>query len=541
MRAPLLRLTNGSRARPAALVMILALLVGGSFVQRGTRGDEPSAYESARLFDEVRQHVLRDFVDTVSADRVYRNALDGMLYELNDPHSAFLSPDRLEQLDERKRGNYVGVGLQVDIRDDWLIVMSPMHGSPAERAGFEPGDRIVSIDGKSTENWTLEEAGTALRGPVGSRVTLVVERIGAATPFEVTLRRARVHVNAVRRATMLTRDVGYIELGAFSDSSAVEVGRAITDLRRAGMQSLMLDLRTNPGGLLEQGVRVADLFLDRQAAILRTRGRTPADSHDYVDEAAQRWPNLPLTVLVDDRTASAAEIVAGALQDHDRAAIVGIPTYGKGSAQTVFRLAGGALKLTTARWYTPAGRSIARREERPSEFGLVDDEPRQRPRYKTLSGRVVRGGGGIVPDVIAGDTIGDPAEAVLSAAVAGKARQFRDALSDVALRAKRTRAVRSADFTVTPEMLDALHDAMQRRGIDMPRVSFDQAAPALTRMLTYEIARFVFGPEVEFRRRAGDDRPLRVALRIATGARSARDPLQRIAEAQAAQLAEPRG
>jgi carboxyl-terminal processing protease len=296
------------------------------------------------------------------------------------------------------------------------------------------------------------------------------------------------------------------------------------------MLSLTLDLRTNPGGLLEQGVRVADMFLDRGATLVRTRGRTEDDSHDYVDPAPQRWPNLPLTILVDGRSASAAEIVAGALQDHDRAAIVGSPTYGKGSAQTVFRLSGGGLKLTTARWYTPAGRSITRRDRRETEFGLLLDQgPRDRPRVRTLGGRVVRGGGGIVPDVIAGDTLPNPQEAALNATLGGKAPAFRDALAEVALSVKRAGTVRDAEFTITTPLLDSVYVRLQRRGVEMPRMVFDDASLVVSRLLSYDIARFVFGPEVEFRRRANDDSALLEAVRIARGARSPRDPLRRVA------------
>jgi carboxyl-terminal processing protease len=530
MSAPFFRLLGGSRVVAGAVVLAFALVAGGWLVQRGTRGEHPSPYQSARLFEEVRQHVSRDFVDSISEDQLYRKAVDGILYELNDPYTKFLPQARLDQLAETTSGNYAGVGLQVDIRDGWVIVMASLPGSPAERAGFESGDRILEINSRSTENWTLEEAGNALRGAAGSRLTMTVDRVGAATPFRITLRRARIHVSAVRRATMLTPDVGYIELRAFSDSTAPELERAIESLRARGMLSLTLDLRTNPGGLLEQGVRVADMFLERGATLVRTRGRTEDDSHDYVDPTPQRWPNLPLTVLVDGRSASAAEIVAGALQDHDRAAIVGTPTYGKGSAQTVFRLNDGGLKLTTARWYTPAGRSITRRERRETEFGLLLEQgPRDRPRVRTLGGRIVRGGGGIVPDVIAGDTVPNPQEAALNATLGGKATVFRDALAEVALSVKRAGSVRDPEFTVTSGLLDSVYQRLQRRGVDMPRMVFDDATLVVSRLLSYEIARFVFGPEVEFRRRANDDRALLEAVRIAGGARSPRDPLRRVA------------
>jgi carboxyl-terminal processing protease len=530
------RFAGGARVIAVAAVFVLAVATGGWLVQRGTRDNQLSAYQTARLFDEVRQHIARDFVDSLSEDQLYMKAVDGVLYELNDPYTRFLPADRMEQLSETTSGNYAGVGLQVDIRDEWLIVMAALPGSPAERVGFQPGDRIIEIDGKATQGLTLEEASNALRGAIGTRVTLLVDRTGAANQFRVTLARTRVHMSAVRRAEMLTAEVGYVELRAFTDSTVVELQRAVNGLRTRGMKSMVLDLRTNPGGLLEQGVRVADLFLDRGAPILRTRGRSPEEARDYLDNAPQAWPDLPLTVLVDGRSASATEIVAGALQDHDRAAIVGTPTYGKGSAQTIFRLGGGGLKLTTARWYTPVGRSIMRRVPRETEFGIIDEAPRDRPRYRTIAGRTVHGGGGIVPDVVVGDTVPDAREAALNAAIAGKAQAFRSALSDVSLAVRRGRLVDSPNFQVTQELHDMLYDRLQGRGVRIPRVVFDDVGPVLSRHLAYEIARFVFGTDAEFQRRAADDQVLRAALRIAHGARSPQDPLQRLALAEQADL-----
>lgn len=530
------RIAGGARVIAVGAVFVLALATGGWLVQRGTRDTQLSAYQTARLFDEVRLHIGRDFVDSLSEDQLYRKAVDGVLYELNDPYTRFLPDDRLEQLAETTSGNYAGVGLQVDIRDEWLIVMAALPNSPAERVGFQPGDRIIEIDGRPAQGLTLEEASNSLRGAVGTRVTLLVDRAGAADQFRVTLSRTRVHVSAVRRAKMLTSEVGYLELRAFTDSTVVELQRAVNGLRARGMKSMVLDLRTNPGGLLDQGVRVADLFLNPGAAILRTRGRSPEEARDYLDNTPQAWPDLPLTVLVDGRSASATEIVAGALQDHDRAAIVGTPTYGKGSAQTIFRLAGGGLKLTTARWYTPVGRSIMRRVPRETEFGILDETPRDRPRYKTLGGRTVHGGGGIVPDVVVGDTLPDAREAALNAALAGKAQAFRSALADVSLAVRRGRLVDTPNFQVTQQLHDMLYDRLESRGVNIPRVVFDDVGPVVSRHLAYEIARFVFGTDAEFQRRAADDQVLRAALRIAHGARTPEDPLRRLAMAEQADL-----
>src|SRR4051812_1755894 len=355
-----LRLPSASaRARTIIVAGTLfgAMITGGWLLQRGSRTGMFTAYEGQRLFDNVLQHVENDYVDPVSDSLLYRKSLEGMLYELNDPYTTFLPPDRFARLNETTTGNYAGLGIETDLRDGWLIVVAPLPGSPAERAGLQPGDRITEIMGKPAKGWTSEEASKALRGKAGTSVVLKVERPGVPEPMEVKVVRTTIHQSAVRRASILSDNVGYIDLKAFSDSTAKELTGAISGLLTRGMKTLVIDLRTNPGGLLTQGVRVSDLFLNPGQRIVSMRGRLAEANREYADTAKQRWAQLPLIVLVDGRSASAAEIVAGALQDHDRALIVGTPTYGKGSAQSVVSFGNdGGMKLTTARWFTPAGR-----------------------------------------------------------------------------------------------------------------------------------------------------------------------------------------
>jgi carboxyl-terminal processing protease len=322
--------------------------------------------------------------------------------------------------------------------------------------------------------------------------------------------------------------VGYIDLKAFSDSTAKELNSAIASLLARGMKTLVLDLRTNPGGLLNQGVRVSDLFLDPGQKIVSMRGRLPEANREYADTAKQRWAKLPLLVLVDGRSASAAEIVAGALQDHDRAVLIGTPTYGKGSAQSVISFgAEGGLKITTARWFTPAGRSIARKL--PADDDSDEPVPARRERFRTDSGRVVYGGGGITPDVIAGDSTTPPVEANLLRALGANASHFRDAVTDYALSLKAARAIGSPDFVVTPAMREEVWQRMKARGVDIPRDVYDEAEPLVSRVIAFDIARYVFGSEAEFQRRASVDRPLQKALELARGAKTEHDLLKKVA------------
>ena len=522
-----------TRARTiiVAGTLFIALVTGGWLLQRGSRTGMFTAFEGEQLFDNVLRHVENDYVDSVSDSVLYRKSVDGMLYELNDPYTTFLPPDRFSRLNETTTGNYAGLGLETDLRDGWLIVVAPMPGGPAERAGLQPGDRITEVMGKPAKGWTSEEASRALRGKPGTTVILKVERPGLTAPIEFKLVRSTIHQSAVRRASMLSDNVGYIDLKAFSDSTAKELNGAITSLLATGMKTLVIDLRTNPGGLLTQGVRVSDLFLNPGQKIVSMRGRLPETSREYADTAKQRWPTLPLIVLVDGRSASAAEIVAGALQDHDRALIVGTPTYGKGSAQSVVSFGDdGGLKLTTARWFTPVGRSITRRVA--NEDDGDDSPPTKHERFRTDGGRTVYGGGGITPDVIAGDSATPVIEGNLIRALGANAGRFRDAITDYALYVKGAHLVTSPDFVVTPPMREEVWQRMKARGIDIPRSVFDEGEPLVSRLIGFDIARYVFGSDAEFRRRASIDKPLQKALDLAHGARTESDLLHK-ATAQA--------
>jgi carboxyl-terminal processing protease len=524
-----LRLPSSS-ARTRTVIVVGTLLgsvvMGAWLLQRGARTGTFTTFEGAQLFESVFRRVQNDFVDTVSDSALYHKSVDGMLYELRDPYSTFLPPDRFARLNETTSGNYAGLGLEVDLRDGWLIVVAPMPGGPAERAGLQPGDRIIEIAGKPTKGWTNEEASKLLRGKPGTFVTLKLERPGIPAPIELRVQRTTIHQSAVRRASLLSDGVGYIDLKAFSDSTAKELNGAITGLLARGMKTLVLDMRTNPGGLLTQGVRVSDLFLNPGQKIVSMRGRVPDANREYADTAQQRWPQLPLLVLVDGRSASAAEIVAGALQDHDRAVIIGTPTYGKGSAQSVISFgAEGGLKITTARWFTPVGRSITRRL--PSDDESDDQLPPPREKFRTDGGRTVYGGGGITPDVIAGDSTPPVAEGIFSRALGANAGRFRDAVTDYALFLKGIRGVTSPDFVVTPAMRDEVWNRMKMRGIDIPRGVYDDAEPLVSRVIGFDIARYLFGSDAEFRRRASVDKPLLKALELAHGAKSEHDLLRK--------------
>jgi carboxyl-terminal processing protease len=523
-----------SRGIVAAAVLSSALVSGGWLIEREAEARAPlDASAGARLFDQVVSHVRRDFVDTLSDSLLYRKAVAGILGELHDPHTVFLDQRRLSRLDESTSGHYAGVGIQMDVRDSGITVVATLRNTPAEQAGMASGDRIVEIDGKSALGLTAEEALKTLRGPAGSRVRVVVERPGVTAPLTFTLTRRDIQVNPVQHAILLQDGVGYADLTVFSSDAATDLSRAIDSLRAAGARSLVLDLRGNPGGLLDQGIGVADLFLDPGQAIVSTRGRTADENRAFADRGPQRWADMPLVVLTDSGSASASEIVAGALQDHDRALVVGTATYGKGSAQRVFRIRDGAVKLTTALWYTPNGRSINRPRTAPP--GVLDeDEPaapdstKPRPKFKTDAGRTVLGGGGIVPDVEVSSRVVTKHEKALQEALGAKTPRFRDAMVDYAIALKASRSITSPEFTVTPEMRDELYRRLQSRGIGVDRAVYDSAQTLVTRALAGQITRFVFGTNAEFARSLREDADLAKARELLRGASTPAELVRRV-------------
>jgi carboxyl-terminal processing protease len=530
------------RAFVALATMAGALVTGGWFLQRGLDGT-PSSLNGVRLFDQVVSYVADRYVDSLSRDSIYQDALQGMLRELDDPYTVFLSGDRLARLNENTSGRYAGLGVQIDVRDGWITVVSPLPDSPAERAGIQTGDRIVEMEGRSTEGWSVDEAQRELRGPRGSRVSIMVERPGLESLLPFRLTRAEIQVHAVRRTDLLPGNVGYLDIDVFSEQTASELKKEINNMRKRGLRSLILDLRRNPGGLLEQGVAVSDLFLNRGQEIVSMRGRAYGATRDFADEEQQPWPDLPLVVLVDEGSASASEIVAGALQDHDRAVILGETTFGKGSAQSVFAMAdGGALKLTTARWFTPVGRSIQKPRSSTEDNDDAEEAPEagatpriagetplsERAVYRTDGGRVIYGGGGITPDLFISE---DPAdqELALQRGLGDQVGRFRDALTAYALSLKTSRTVTSPDFRVTPDMREAFRRQLERRGITIARTDWDAASPFVTRLLTYEIARYGFGVQAELRRRLEEDRIVITARELLAGDVTQRTVLERAA------------
>ncbi len=315
-------------------------------------------YRQLNLFGDVFERVRAQYVEEVSDEQLIEAAVQGMLGAL-DPHSGYLPPREFKDMQVQTRGEFGGLGIEVTMENGLVKVISPIDDTPASRAGLQPGDLISQIDGEPIMGLTLSEAVERMRGPVKSEITVTVLREGEPAPFDVTLIRDVIKIRSVR--WRIEGDIGYIRITSFNEQTRPGLTEGVETLRGEigdGMKGLVLDLRNNPGGLLDQAVAVSNAFLE-QGEIVSTRGRRSENAQRYNAEAGDLLDGLPIVVLINGGSASASEIVAGALQDHDRAVVLGTRSFGKGSVQTVIPLPGeGAMRLTTARYYTPSGRSI---------------------------------------------------------------------------------------------------------------------------------------------------------------------------------------
>jgi len=474
---------------------------------------------------EVLNKVEQNYVDPIDPERAIDGAIKGMLRDL-DPYSQYLDAKAYSNLQSVTEGSFGGIGVEVSVRDHYPTVISPIEGSPAWNAGLRSGDQIVKIDGRSSAGFTIDEAATLLRGPEGTRVTIAVRGEGEANEREVTLERKIIVTHSVRYAFVARDGVGYLRLGNFSEKSGAEIRAALERLRHEGAHSLVLDLRQNPGGLLDQAVDVAGQFLPKGALVVYTRGRArPQDQRYYTTEpgAESRWP---LVLLVDEGSASASEIVAGALQDLDRALVVGHTTFGKGSVQSVYPLRGQtvAVKLTTALYYTPSGRSIHRAahdtvaSDDDSEDG-TDARPAQRdstpaPRFRTASGRKVFGGGGITPDVaVLADSLPP-----LTLAVERKGLPFR-----FANRWVNARPDAAVSGSIPDEMWSEFTAFLAGEKVETDARRLVTERPLLERALRRELARRIAGDAAAARVGLEGDPVFARALEILRRARSTAD------------------
>jgi carboxyl-terminal processing protease len=475
---------RGQRILLLALVGFISFLSGGWLLQRGT-SRAGNIYQQARLFDDVVGYVADYYVDSVGVDELYDMAIDGLLDRLEDPYARFLRREDYEELTESTTGNYGGLGIRIDVRDGWITIIAPIAGTPAEAAGLETGDRIIAVAGESTFGWKSDQAVSVLRGKPGSEVEITIARPGLSESFQVTVARALIHINAIQLSTILGDDVGYISLvySSISETLARELEDEVVRLREEGARSLILDVRNNPGGLLDAGVDVTDLFLDPGESVVDTKGRARGSSDSYRARQQQRWPDMPMVVLVNGGTAS-----------------------------------------------TPSGRTIQRPMDRQglealavaqvegpgSDTAAVDSSHV----HRTDGGRVVIGGGGIRPDlVVPVDTLSEAEQGFLRA-LGSKLPMWRDVMTTYALEIKAAGTVTDTNFTVTAQMRAQLLKRLKEREIEVTDQQFRGAATLIDQQFAYEVQRYVFGRESESRRRISDDPQVQKALDLLHEART---------------------
>ena len=340
----------------SALLLVLTLSVGGGVASKGN--DQAATYENLRLFTEVLSIVQSQYVDEVAVKDIIYSAIKGTLRGL-DPHSSFLDAEMYREMQVETSGVFGGLGIEITLRDDVLTVVSPIDGTPAYRVGIQSGDRIVKIEGLTTKDMQLTDAVKRMRGKPGTKIIISIMREGFTEPKDFEITREQIHVQSVR-AVLLEPGIEYIRLRQFQEQTAQDMEAALDKFTKNGkIQGLVLDLRNNPGGLLTSAVEVSERFIEAGKLVVYTEGRVRNQNMRFQANAKRVYSDFPIVVLVNQGSASASEIVAGALQDHGRAVVLGTQTFGKGSVQTIIPLSDGSgLRLTTAKYFTPKGRSI---------------------------------------------------------------------------------------------------------------------------------------------------------------------------------------
>ncbi|HEX9892723.1 MAG TPA: S41 family peptidase, partial [Gemmatimonadales bacterium] len=443
------------------------------------------------------------------------------------------SPQQLATFQRNTLGNnYGGVGMQIESQDGLITVVRVFPGTPGEMGGVQAGDRIMQVDTTAVTGMKLEDVSGRLTGQAGTKVNVAFAREGIPEPIRVTFTRAVIRVPAVPYTLILENGVGYLPLQRFNENAAEQVEQGLQQLRGKGAKSYLIDLRGNPGGSLDQSLEISNLFLKPgvEIASVRHRGKTPeiyrANRLSVIDSSS-------VIVLIDQYSASASEIVAGALQDQDRALVVGMSSFGKGLVQTLFPLEGGwAIKLTTGKWYTPSGRSIQGEHKQYADGRFVEYVPdtaetdsarKARPQFKSASGRVVFGGGGVTPDVVVKpDTITSPELEFLKAAVAPKQGIIYNTVYAYARELKNTV---KPDFKVEPAWREELYNRLVKAEVKLDRAQYDAAEPLITRWLEERVARIAFGDSAWVRRALPEDRQLVTALDYLKKGRNQRELL----------------
>ncbi len=505
-----------SRFRPASAVIFaiaMSALVGGLLGRSALATDDkiPNHYKA---FTAALSAVESSYVDKVDSDRVVYSAVRGMLGTL-DPHSSFFDPREYQQMRERQEGRYYGLGITIGAIDGYITAQSVFEGSPAYKKGIRHGDAIVKIAGEDTKNWTTPQAQSKLRGARGTPVQIEIRRFGYERPIPLEVVRDEVHIPTVPAYFMLDATTGYIRHKDWGENTDRDIRKALRELSAQGMKRLLYDIRTNPGGPLDQAIKVSNEFLPRGKMIVYTRGRIPNSDQDYRATEDSDFTDMPMVVVANRSSASASEIFTGALQDHDRAYIVGETTFGKALVQSVYRISEGAgLALTTAHYYTPSGRLIQRPwDETFDEYLTYTSRAQDTSKThnasdlkRTDSGRPVYSGGGVEPDKylaglpspLGGENIG------FNPTAFGRLLYHRQTFDNYAVKymavgdaripqVAKGRVTVSANFVVDDAMVADFREHLKTERIKMDEDAFKKDLDFIKAMIRYRIDEAVFG------------------------------------------------
>ncbi len=490
---------------PIFLMLISIGVLVGMKVNTAASGDD--VFDNVKKFNEALNLVQKNYVDDVNADKLTEAAIKGMLAQL-DPHSTYISQDQLKRINEDFQGSFEGIGVEFDIVNDTITIVTPISGGPSEALGILAGDKIVKIDGVNSVGMTREDVPKKLRGPKGTKVTVSISRGGNPNLIDFEITRDKIPLYSVDASFMINNEVGYARVTRFSATTYDEFAKALADMKKQGMKKLVLDLRNNPGGYLDQAFKMASMFIERGKKIVYTKSRIPAFNDEYISEGGE-YTNMPLIVLVNDGSASASEIVSGAIQDWDRGLIVGENTFGKGLVQRQYDLSdGSAMRVTTSRYYTPSGRLIQKPyeggeykkmltnpEEGDNLYHTNDTKDTSRPEFKTMGGRTVYGGGGVTPDFVVGlDTLTDYSVQLRRVNLFLEfANNYYDANKDN-LKSSYSDFLKFRDnFQVTQNMLDDFKSLAASKNITYNDEQFSRDIDFITTSIKSIIARDIWG------------------------------------------------
>jgi carboxyl-terminal processing protease len=517
---------RGSRFLTFGGLVIIFCAVAGGFWGRSALVAQDQIPDQYKVFTSALGAIEENYVGEYESDRLVYSAITGLLQTL-DPHSSFMDPRSFAQMRERQEGRYYGLGITINVLDGDVTIFTVFEGSPAHQKGLRRGDVIAKIEGEDAKGWTSEQAVSRLRGPKQTSVNVSIRRNGYDGLIDFAVMRDEVHIATVPAAVMLDATTGYIKLQDFGENTDQELGRALESLTKQGMARLVLDLRGNPGGALDQAIRVSNRFLPKGDLIVYTRGRVPNSDQDYRATEQSDYLKVPMITLVNRSSASASEIVSGALQDHDRSLIVGETTFGKALVQSVYRVAEGAgAAITTARYYTPAGRLI----QRPWDVGFDEyltytwreqdgNKVHKADELKyTDAGRKVYSGGGIEPDRRFDGPVDGFNPTRFGRTIA--ARNMFDTYAQQFTRQGDTRVVRrggqvrelTADFEVTDEMLTEFKQVVQKSPVPFDEKSWEADLPFIKAMIHREIDVDLFGQAAAHKNLARHDPQLQFAL-----------------------------